>query len=349
MDCQIRRAELVAELVLVGSLDSSWTPYLADQIDELVRAGAHEVWFDMSGVTYLSSHGIAIIVRYHRQLLKIGGRVRIVAGSELVTSVLKLSGVTQVLDVDGQSPAREAGSTAAHHLLERDGMTLQVFPVSAVVAPPTLSLLGDPARLPGRGYETADEQTWMAKPGTVAFGLGALGPNFEECRSRFGEFLAVAGVAAYRPSEGQGRPDFEHSAGAFVPMVRVLHGLAFPTALAAVIRFEATAGPDNRASVPLSRIALACLDRVGGGVVGVVIAGESDGLVGAAIRRSPVGLADDVDPFIHPDVRDWLSITPEPEHSRSMALAVGVATARARPGGRSLRPAARRGGIAGKW
>ena len=118
MDCQIRRAELVAELVLVGSLDSSWTPYLADQIDELVRAGAHEVWFDMSRVTYLSSHGIAIIVRYHRQLLKIGGRVRIVAGSELVTSVLKLSGVTQVLDVEGQSPPREADPTAAYHLLE---------------------------------------------------------------------------------------------------------------------------------------------------------------------------------------------------------------------------------------
>ncbi len=48
----------------------------------MVRAGAHEVWFDMSGVSYLSSHGIAIIVRYHRQLRKIGGRVRIVADSE---------------------------------------------------------------------------------------------------------------------------------------------------------------------------------------------------------------------------------------------------------------------------
>jgi anti-anti-sigma factor len=324
MDCQIRRADLVAELVLVGSLDSSWAPYLADQIDELVRKGALEVWFDMSGVTYLSSHGIAIIVRYHRQLRRIGGRVRIVAGSELVTSVLKLSGVAQVLDVEGPSPAPDAGSVTAYRSLEREGMTLQVFPGPAVVSPANLALFGDPARLPGRGYDAADERTWMARPGSVAFGLGALGPSFAECRGRFGEFLAVAGVATYRPSEGQGRPDFEHAAGAFVPVVRVLYGLEFPTALAAVIRFEATAEPES-ASVPLSKIALACLEQTGGGVVGVVIAAESDGLVGAALRRSPIGLADGVDRFAHPNVRDWLSITPEPEHSGSMALAVGVA------------------------
>jgi anti-anti-sigma factor len=325
MDCQIRRADDVAELVLVGSLDSSWTPYLADQIDEVVRAGAVEVWFDMLGVTYLSSHGIAIIVRYHQQLRKIGGRVRIVAGSEMVTSVLKLSGVSKVLDGEGPSPAPATGSPAACRSIERDGMTLQVFPGPAAVAPAILALIGDPARLPGRGYDRADERTWMAEPGAVAFGLGALGPSFEECRARFGEFLAVAGVAAYRPGAGHSRPDFEHAAGAFVPAVRVLHALAFQTAGAAVIRFEATAEPGS-ASVTLSRIAETCLDQTGGGVVGVVIAGECDGLVGAAIRRSPVGLADGVDPFAYPDVRDWLSFTPEPEHSRSMVLAVGVAT-----------------------
>ena len=42
--------------------------------------------------------------------------------------------------------------------------------------------------------------------------------------------------------------------------------------------------------------------------------------------RSPVGLPAGVDPFAHPEVRDWLSLTPEPEHSRSTALVVGVAT-----------------------
>src|SRR5262249_57397774 len=107
-------------------------------------------------------------------------------------------------------------------------------------------------------------------------------------------------------------------------------GLAFPVDRAAVVRFESKGDPGS-ASVRLSQIAEACLEQAGAGVVGVVLAGESDGLVGAALRRSPVGLPDGLDPFAHPGVRDWLSLTPEPEHARSTAIVVGVATRQACP------------------
>jgi anti-anti-sigma factor len=330
MDCQICRADDVVELVLVGSLDSSWSSYLSDRIDEVVRGGALDVRVDMAGVSYLSSNGIALLIRYHRQLQKIGGRFRIVADSEAVSHVLRLTGVSQLFRDDGLSPAPEEGPPARCEAVERDGMVLQVFPKASDDGAECLELIGDPARLPGRGYDAPDERTWMAVPGAVAFGLGALGPSFEACRGRFGEFLAVAGVAAYRPSAGPGRPDFEHAAGAFVPRVRLLYGLTFPLERAAVIRFEAK-GESGSASVPLSQIAAACLDQAGSGVVGVVLAGETDGLVGAALRRSPVGLPAGLDPFVHPEVRDWLSLTPEPEHPRSTALVVGVATREAGP------------------
>ena len=83
-------------------------------------------------------------------------------------------------------------------------MVLQVFPNASGGAAERLELIGDPARLAGRGYDARDERTWRAVPEAVAFGLGALGPSFEACRGRFGEFLAVAGVAAYRPTRGPG-------------------------------------------------------------------------------------------------------------------------------------------------
>ncbi len=334
MDCQIRRADDVAELVLVGSLDSSWSSYFSDRIDEVVRAGALDVVVDMAGVSYLSSNGIGILVRYHRQMRKIGGRFRIVADSEAVSHVLRLTGVWQLLHDDAGSPEVKQAPTAKCETIERERMVLQVFPSASGGAAERLELMGDPARLFGRGYDARDERTWSAVPEAVAFGLGALGPSFEACRGRFGEFLAVAGVAAYRPTAGPGRPDFEQTAGAFVPAVRVLYGLAFPAQRATVVRFEAKGEPGS-ASVPLSQIADACLDQAGGGMVGLVLAGETDGLVGAALRRSPVGIPNGVDAFAHPDVRDWLSLTPEPEHSRSTALLVGVAT---RTAGAALAP-----------
>jgi anti-anti-sigma factor len=325
MDCQIRHTEGIAELALVGSLDSSWSSYLSDRIDEVVRSGALDVRVDMVGVSYLSSNGIAVLVRYHRQLRKIGGQFRIIAGSESVSHVLQLTGVWDLLKGDGPAPPPMADSAVKSEAVERDGVALQVFPNVLGATAERLELIGNPAQFAGLAYAARDERIWNAAVDSVAFGLGALGPSFDACRGRFGEFLAVAGVAAYRPSAAPGRPDFEHAAGAFVPAVRVLYGLAFPVERATVIRFDSKGEPGS-SSVPLSQIAEACLDLAGGGVVGFVLAGETDGLVGTALVRSPVDVPGGTDPFSHPEVRDWLSLTPEPEHNRSTALVVGVAT-----------------------
>jgi anti-anti-sigma factor len=334
MDCQIHRVDNVAEVTLVGSLDSAWSSYLSDRLDEVIRSGALNVNLDLTGVSYLSSNGIALLVGYHKQLRRIGGRLRIVADSEAVSYVLRLTGVFQLLHDESPTGLTQTTRAIPSEATEREGMTLQIFEKKTDGKPECVELVGDPARLPGHGYGPQDEQTWRAAPEAVALGLGALGPSFEACCGRFGEFLAAGGYAVYRPSAGPGRPDFEHAAGEFVPAVRMLYGLAFSVERASVIRFEAKGEPGS-ACVSLSHIAGACLHQARCEVVGVVLAGESDGLVGAALRQSPVNLAARVDPFAHPDARDWLSLTPEPEHSRSTALVVGVAAEHPTP---ALRP-----------
>ena len=112
------------------------------------------------------------------------------------------------------------------------------------------SSLATPARLPGRGYERRTNGPGWRVPGRPPSVWALWGRVSRHAAGRFGEFLAVAGVAAYRPSEGPGRPDFEHAAGAFVPVVRVLYGLAFPTGSAAVIRFEAKGGARTSSPSP---------------------------------------------------------------------------------------------------
>src|SRR5262245_63143627 len=112
MDCQIRRDADFTEMILVGSLDSSWSSYLSDRLDEVVRGGALDVRVDMAGVSYLSSNGIALLVRYFRQLQQIGGRFRIVADSEAVSRVLQLTGASQFLHDDGPSAASDAAPAA---------------------------------------------------------------------------------------------------------------------------------------------------------------------------------------------------------------------------------------------
>ena len=201
----------------------------------------------MSGVSYLSSNGIALLIRYHRQMRQIGGRFRIVADSNEVGHVLKLTGVLNLLMDDGP-PADAAMRPCARRRDARrrrdDPAGLQEARGHAAVEP--LELIGDAARLPHRGYDEADDRAWRASPGRVAIGLGALGPSFEACRDRFGEFLAAAGVAAYRPGEGSGQPDFEQATGAFVPEVHVLYGMAFSVNEGAtMVRFESQGEPGD--------------------------------------------------------------------------------------------------------
>ncbi len=326
MDCQISRSDDVALLVIIGSLDSSWADYLSERFDEVVRSGAHEVLVDMSGVSYLSSNGIGLLVRYHRQMRQIGTRFRIVALSDSVGYVLKLTGVLNLL-TDAGPPSDDGSSMAAAVVtVEGVGVTLQVFKKSRDSRLERLELIGEPDRLPHRGYDQADDRTWRAQSGAVAIGLGALGPDFATCRGRFGEFLAAAGVSAYSPSEGSGQPDFEQAAGAFVPEVHVLYGMAFAVNEGAtMVRFESKGAPGDPAA-PLSKLAEAALMHGKSETVGVVLIGETAGLVGAALRRSPVGITEDIDIFARTQARDWLSLTSEPEHARSTALVVGVAT-----------------------
>src|SRR3954465_9807764 len=128
MDCQISSTDDVAEIALIGKLDSSWSLYLSDRLDGVVRTGVREVRVDMSGVSYLSSNGIALLIRYHRQMRQIGGRFRIVADSDAISEVLRLTGVSKLLrDEIPAKPSAGAAAAVTATTVERPGVTLQVF------------------------------------------------------------------------------------------------------------------------------------------------------------------------------------------------------------------------------
>src|SRR5262249_42025644 len=169
----------------------------------------------------------------------------------------------------------------------------------------------------------------MAFPAsTIAVGLGAFGHEFADCRNRFGEFLAVAGAAAYLPTDGTNVPDYLVAAETFVPEVQVLYGLVAEGAFAYLARFEAN---KEAGAVRLTELIDACLEIAGAETAGVVMVAETAGLIGAALRRSPTSPTPIANgkpepmPLAYPQVREWLSFTAERAHARSLALVAEVA------------------------
>lgn len=319
MEIITRRVGDFTEVYVKGRLDAYWAGDLAKRLEVTIREGAHRVRVNLAEVTYVSSIGIRVLVQFYKQLHEIHGAFVVSSPSEPVKKVLDLARLSELLMPE--TPPAPAAAAEAGRALEWKGARLEVFH-SAPGASLQCRVVGSPELL-DRGGFGPEQCRLMQFPGrTVALGLGAFGNGFDDCRGRFGEFLAVAGAAAYLPTDGTNVPDYLVSAGTFVPELQVLYGLVCEGAFASLARFESSG---ESGSTPLSELVEASLEIAGAPAAAVVIVAESAGLIGAALRRSPASGAPEAAPLAFPQVRQWLSFTAERAHARSLAVVAGVA------------------------
>ncbi len=326
MEIATQRSGDVLELKVRGRLDAYWADHLSTALDEAVREGADRIQVDMAEVSYMSSVGIRVLLRFYKQLQRIKGSFAVCRPSEAVKTVLELSGLQLLLA--GAVAATEGARTglAAARSLETENAAFDVFDLAA--SPLRCRVVGDPGRFAEAGFGPGDCRLLTFPEATFGLGLGAFGRGFADSQRRFGEFVAAGGGAAYLPTDGTNVPDLVVATGGLVPELNVLYGIACDGVPSCLARFEGKAAPraggglTRAAPVPLSEIVAACLDAAAADAVGVVMVAESAGLMGAALLRSPVNVTAALD---YPRIREWLSFTPERAHSRSLALVVGIA------------------------
>lgn len=184
----------VLELRITGRLDSSWADPFARRLDEMIREGAHHLRLDLSEVAYLSSAGIRVLVKFYRQLQGIQGSFSVVNPSEPVKTVLDLAGLGTLLMTGTTAPAAAPATQAQANRLEGENATFEIF-AYAPGASLTCQTIGGPDLLLGCRFSEEHCHNVLFPDTTFAVGLGAFGNSFADCRSRFGEFLAVAGAA----------------------------------------------------------------------------------------------------------------------------------------------------------
>jgi anti-anti-sigma factor len=310
------------EVKVKGRLDNYWTEHLRGNLEEVIRGGAHGIRLNLSEISFLSSAGVGLLVKFHTQLKGIGGSFIVTSPSERVRQVLDLCRLSTILLAQTATapaaPVRKievrqfSSSVASFEVME-----------CAPGKPLVCERIGDPGLLKGCRFGPADCQMVTYPATTFGFGLGAFGHGFADAQTRFGEFLAVGGSAAYLPTDGTNVPDFMVSSGKLVPEMHVLYGLRCEGAFTHLMRFEASSaeGP-----ISLAELVRAALETSGAPAIGMVMVVESAGLVGAALRRSPAAAATTEDaPFKYPEVRSWLSFSTERLYPRSLALVSGIA------------------------
>ncbi|HWA87914.1 MAG TPA: STAS domain-containing protein [Opitutus sp.] len=341
----------ILTIKLVGRLDANWCNHVQNALAAAVRDGEHRLHLDLAGVAYISSAGLRVLLSVYKQLRAINGIFGVVQASPEARSVLELAGLEMLITSAAAAGAATGEQGAAHASASARYELFRSEPAGGV----RVAGIGDAMALRGSGAglsPASDEgqagrlryadAAKSAKFGADAFalGVGALGANYADGASRFGEFLAVAGVAAFQPSDGSSRPDFVVSQGALVPEGHLLVGLSGAGNFSLLARFEATAEARTVGLTELAQTALALSGADAAAIVGVT---ETSCLVGASLRQSPA--AGGGARFTFPQIRDWLSFTSERAFRDSTSLLVGVV---AKPGTALdplLRPLGRDSGI----
>lgn len=86
-------------LFLTGRLDTATAPELDVAITENASGAAH-LRLDMSGLEYVSSAGLRVLLAAQKRMTKTGGTLTLCGVGEVVREVLEITGFTDILTIE---------------------------------------------------------------------------------------------------------------------------------------------------------------------------------------------------------------------------------------------------------
>lgn len=82
-----------------GRLDALSSPVAEKKVFESINNGEHKLLLDFSGVTYLSSTGMRMLLSTTKKMKTLTGRMAVCSLTSNVMDVLKMSGFDHVLEL----------------------------------------------------------------------------------------------------------------------------------------------------------------------------------------------------------------------------------------------------------
>jgi len=86
-------------LRISGRLDAVSSPTAERKVFDYIGAGQHKLLFDFSGVDYLSSAGMRMLLSVTKKLKTLSGRLIFCSVTPNVMDILKMSGFDHVLEI----------------------------------------------------------------------------------------------------------------------------------------------------------------------------------------------------------------------------------------------------------
>ncbi len=98
LDINVERHDGHVVVHPVGRLDATNGPALDQALEDVFDGGANRFVLDMSGIAYISSLGLAVLLRGAKRAKGEGGRISLCALQDGVTKVFEISGFFVLFD-----------------------------------------------------------------------------------------------------------------------------------------------------------------------------------------------------------------------------------------------------------
>jgi len=93
-----RGSTLIA--LFTGELDHHFSEYARNKIErELLKSTTRNVVFDLTGLSFMDSSGIGVIVGRFANIKRLGGRTAIICNNPKICRILELSGIMKLMPV----------------------------------------------------------------------------------------------------------------------------------------------------------------------------------------------------------------------------------------------------------
>lgn len=82
-----------------GELDVYTAPDLEESLEELVGAGKTNLVIDLTGVTFLDSTGLGVMVKALKWVREASGALQVVADEERIARVFRITGLDEIMSL----------------------------------------------------------------------------------------------------------------------------------------------------------------------------------------------------------------------------------------------------------
>ena len=86
-------------LDLTGEVDSYNAPKLRDRMERLITEGNSQLLVNLTGVDYIDSTGLGVLVGGMKQASEAGGAIRLICPNKQIYQVFHITGLTRVFAI----------------------------------------------------------------------------------------------------------------------------------------------------------------------------------------------------------------------------------------------------------